>query len=199
MEQPWFQPLVWMDYRLAVVFTVILPLVLLIWAFAGKSDAIQHLLVIYWRVASLLLITVYLMIGALPISFISALAARILIPVSLWFWVDINEDIDDQSQSPLKLAFTSWRWAITVYMAIGSLVQLPFLSCAFSSKDAILATPYCRVWLDPPWGFKQLFHTDADPAVLGFFGLIGLTFYVLCFAYFLFIRLGKEGRSATGH
>jgi len=95
MEQPWFQPLVWMDYRLAVVFTVILPLVLLIWAFAGKSDAIQHLLVIYWRVASLLVITVYLMIGALPISFISALAARILIPVSLWFWVDINEDIDE--------------------------------------------------------------------------------------------------------
>lgn len=198
MEQPWFQPLVWMDYRLAVVFTVILPLVLLIWAFAGKSDAIQHLLVIYWRVASLLVITVYLMIGALPISFISALAARILIPVSLWFWVDINEDIDDQSQSPLKLAFTSWRWAITVYMAIGSLLQLPFLSCAFSSKDAILTTPYCRVWLDPPWGFKEIFHANADPEVLGFFGLLGLTFYVLCFAYFLFIRLGKEGRSATG-
>jgi hypothetical protein len=31
---------------------------------------------------------------------------------------------------------------------------------------------------------------------LGFFGLVGLSFYTLYFAHFLLIRLGKQGRSA---
>ena len=62
---------VWMDYRLAVLFTIAIPLFLLIWAFVKNSEAIQHLLIIYWRVASLLAITVYLMIAAAPISFLT--------------------------------------------------------------------------------------------------------------------------------
>ncbi|EDZ95411.1 conserved hypothetical protein [Limnospira maxima CS-328] len=75
-----------MDYRLAVIFTIILPLILLIWALVEKLEAITHLLIIYWRVASLLMITLYLMIAAIPIGFICAIASRILIPISLWFW-----------------------------------------------------------------------------------------------------------------
>ena len=51
---------------------------------------------IYWRVASLLAITVYLMIGGLSVSFVTALLAKILIPLSLWFWVDLNEEIREQ-------------------------------------------------------------------------------------------------------
>jgi len=83
---------VWADYRLAVVFTVFLPLILLIWAFVQKSESIQRLLSIYWKVASLLMITVYLMIGGLTFSFIAGVMARILIPLSLWFWEDLNEE-----------------------------------------------------------------------------------------------------------
>jgi len=44
----------------------------------------------------LLAITIYLLIAALPVGFISGLMARILIPISLWFWVDLNEEIEDQ-------------------------------------------------------------------------------------------------------
>ncbi len=90
----WFRSLVWMDYRLAVLFTVLIPLVLLIWAFVQKADGIQRLLTIYWRVSSLLMITVFLMIGGFQVSFISSLIARILIPISLWFWVDLNDEIE---------------------------------------------------------------------------------------------------------
>ena len=68
----WFEPLIWMDFRLAVIFTVLIPLILLLWAFAQKTAVIQSLLIIYWRVASLLAITVYLQIGSLPISFITS-------------------------------------------------------------------------------------------------------------------------------
>jgi hypothetical protein len=106
------ESLVWTDYRLAVLFTVFLPLVLLVWAFIRKSEAIQLLLTIYWKVASLLMITVYLMIGGFSIGFITGLMARILIPMTLWFWEDLNEEIREQPNSALRFAFVSWRWAV---------------------------------------------------------------------------------------
>jgi hypothetical protein len=196
---PWFQPLVWMDYRLSVLFTISIPLVVLIWAVVAKAEAIVRLSIIYWRVASLLAITVYLMIAALPVSFVSSVIARALIPACLWFWEDLNEEIADQPQSPLKLAFTAWRWAITVYSGLGALAQLPFLSCAFKSQIQVIDEPFCRVWLDPPWLYKQMFHPTANPQFLGLLGLIGLAIYVIYLSYFVLIRLGKQGRSATGN
>lgn len=193
----WFEPLVWADYRIAVLFTVIIPLVLLIWAFVQKAESLQRLLIIYWRVASLLLITVYLMIASLPIAFISAFLVRLLIPISLWFWIDINDDIDDQPQSPLKLAVTSWRWAMTVYNILSALALIPFLPCAFSQGS--INTPYCTVWLKAPWLYKQYFHPNYAPAFLGFLGFVGLAIYVFYLCYFVLVRLGKEGRSAMEH
>ena len=173
---PWFQPLVWMDYRLSVLLTISIPLVVLIWAVVAKAEAIVRLSIIYWRVASLLAITLYLMMAALPVSFVSSVIGRALIPACLWFWEDLNEEIADRPQSPLKLAFTAWRWAITVY-----------------------SEPFCRVWLDPPWLYKQMFHPTANPQFLGLLGLIGLAIYVIYLSYFVLIRLGKQGRSATGN
>ena len=96
LESSLLRSLVWTDYRLAVLFTVLLPLVLMIWALVRKNEPIHHLFTIYWKVASLLMVTVYLMIGGFQISFLAALMARILIPVALWFWVDLNEEIDEQ-------------------------------------------------------------------------------------------------------
>ena len=87
----WFRPLIWMDYRLGVLLAVIIPLVLLIWALFQRQEAMQRLLIIYWRVASLLMITVYLMVPAWgtdnsafehlcgQIGFITALMAFLLL------------------------------------------------------------------------------------------------------------------------
>jgi len=194
----WLPSLVWTDYRLAVLFTVLLPLVLLIWTLVSRSDAIQSLLVIYWRVSSLLAITVYLLIGALPVGFIAGWLAKILIPVALWFWADLNEEIREQPASRLKLAFTSWRWAVSIYCGLGALAQIPVLRCALMSTDALLKEPFCRIWLDPPWAFREAFHATTKPFFLGFLALIGLGIYVLYFGYFVLVRLGRQGRSATG-
>lgn len=198
VNSPWFQPLVWTDYRLAVLFTILIPLILLIWAFVEKAEAMVRLLIIYWRVASLLAITVYLMIAALPISFGVSLLARALIPVSLWFWVDLNEEIDDRPQSPLKLSFTSWRWAVTIYSALGAIAQIPFINCSFKSQSQLMDEPFCRVWLDAPWMYKDIFHHNGNVQFLGFLGLVGLVVYVIYLSYFVLIKLGKQGRSATG-
>jgi Protein of unknown function (DUF3177) len=182
-----------------VLLTVSIPLVVLIWAIFAKADAIARLLMIYWRVASLLAITLYLMMAALPISFVSSVMGRALIPACLWFWEDLNDEIADRPQSSLKLAFTAWRWAITVYSGLGALAQIPFLTCAFKSQIQVIDEPFCSVWFDPPWLYKQMFHAKATPQFLGFMGLTGLAIYVVYLSYFVLIRLGKQGRSATGN
>ncbi len=191
----WFRPFVWIDYRLAVLFLVIIPLILLIWAFVQKAEGIQRLLTIYWRVASLVAITIYLMIAQYPVSFISGLMARILIPISLWFWVDLNDEIEYQTSGSLKFIFTSWRWATTVYCLLGTLAFIPFLGCAFSGN--MLKTAYCRVWFEAPLLFKEYFHANSKAEFLGFLGIISLVIYVLYLSYFILIKLGKQGRSAT--
>ncbi|AVH72541.1 DUF3177 family protein [Nostoc sp. 'Lobaria pulmonaria (5183) cyanobiont'] len=191
----WFRPFVWIDYRLAVLFLVIIPLILLIWAFVQKAEGIQRLLAIYWRVSSLVAITIYLMIAQYPVSFISGLIAQILIPISLWFWVDINDEIEYQTSGTLKFIFTSWRWATTVYCFLGTLAFIPFLRCAFSGN--MLKTPYCSVWFEAPLLFKEYFHANSKAEFLGFLGITSLVIYVLYLSYFVLIKLGKQGRSAT--
>jgi hypothetical protein len=196
MSQSLIQSLIWTDYRIALLFTVILPLFLLVWAFAQKVEAIQRLLAIYWRVASLLAITVYLMIGSHPVGFVAGFCARLLIPLGLWFWVDLNEEIADQFQTPLKLAFTSWRWAVSIYCGLGAIASLPFLQCGFSKLA--FDSEFCQAWLYPPFGFRALLHPTTKPEFLGFLGIVALIIYTLYLGYFVVFRLGKQGRSATG-
>ncbi|MDB9474477.1 DUF3177 family protein [Dolichospermum circinale] len=195
MTEVWFRPYVWMDYWLELLFVLIIPIILLIWVFVQKSEAMQRLLTIYWRVASLLAISIYLMIGGFGVGFISALMARILIPIALWFWVDINDEIEYHPQGPLKLVFTSWRWATTVYCSLGALALLPFLRCAFSAN--MLKTPYCSVWLEAPLVFKEYFHHNSTPAFLGFLGIVTLGFYIVYLSYFVAFKLSRYGRSTT--
>ena len=188
----WFQPLIWMDFRLAVIFTVLMPLILLLWAFAQKTIVIQSLLIIYWRVASLLAIAVYLGIGSSPLTFIASFVAQTLIPLSLWYWADINEEINDLPDRPLKLGFVAWRWATTIYSTLGAIATIPFLSCAFSTAK----TDYCQAWFKPSWLYYQFFHANSNPGFLSFLGILGLISYTLYLVYFLVVRLGKQGRSA---
>lgn len=142
METVWFRPLVWLDYRLAVFFAVFLPVVILIWSLLTKTESITRLLVIYWRVASLLMITTYLMIPSWPIGFVSAVAAKILIPISLWFWVDLNEEIRDLPDKGIKIFTTAWRWAVTIYFVVGALPIYHFFPALLAKMLSIL--PFVR-------------------------------------------------------
>lgn len=188
------QSLVWTDYRLAVIFTVLFPLMLLVWALVARAEILQQLLVIYWKVSSLLVITLYLMIAELPFGFLTAVMARVLMPISLWFWADLNEEIREQPFSLLKLAFTAWRWSLTFYCSLGVLLQLPFLRCAFSR--AVFVGDSCQVWLEAPTLFRQSFHAGFTPGFLGFWGILALVIYMLTLSYFIFFKLGRQGRSA---
>jgi hypothetical protein len=204
-DAPWLsQAIVWTDFRIAVLLTVVIPLVLLIWSTVSQSDPVTKLLGIYWRVASLLAIALYLLIAALPIGYLVAWLGRMLLPISLWFWVDVNEEIEEMPSSPFKLAITSWRWAMTIYSAFGVLFQVPSLSCAFAPHTEIVkqaemtSATVCNVWLQAPWGFRELLHGTTKPWFLGGLGILGLVIYALYMSYFVFFRLGRSKRSAMG-
>jgi hypothetical protein len=190
----WFQPLVWTDYRLALVLMAIVPLLLLLWAFLQRTEVIYKSLSIYWRVASLLAIGIYLAISSSPLSFPVLLAAKLLIPISLWFWLDLNEEISDLPARPLKSVFNVWRWATTIYGIVSAAALVPFLSCMTSAGAT--KTPFCQAWFQPPWQYHQLFHSRYKPDFLGTVGIIALIIYALYLIYFLVVRLGKQGRSA---
>jgi len=194
MQDAWLRSLVWTDYRLAVLFTLILPVVILIWATVQQSNAIVRLLLVYWRVSSLLLITVYLLMPGWSVGYVTGFAARLLVPLSLWFWVDLNEDITEQPPSILRLVLTSWRWAVTGYCLLGALIYVPFLSCAFSRETR--ATSFCQVWLEPSLAYKGIFHGAYKPEFMAFWGGVAFFIYLMSFAYFIIVRLGKQGRSA---
>lgn len=188
--------LVWTDCRLALVFLVFFPLGLLVWAIIENAQPISRLLVIYLRVASLLLITMYLMMAQVPLSFVTLFLALLLVPVSLWFWVDLNEEIDDR-RGKLKLALTSWRWATTLFCLISAAVLSPSLGCA-GSKTAI-ATDQCQVWLEPAYGVASIVHASSGVSRINILATLALILYGFYFGYFLLFRLSKQGRSATGY
>ncbi|BAZ41494.1 hypothetical protein NIES4101_74600 [Calothrix sp. NIES-4101] len=194
MKDVWFRWLVWLDFRLAILFTLVIPLGLFIGAFLQKNQTMQHLLAIYWRVASLFAITLYLAIAQYQVSFISGLMARILIPLSLWFWVDLNDEIEYQPNSLMKLVLNSWRWATTFYCALSAIASIPFVGCAFSAIN--LKSNYCQVWFEAPLAFKNIFHQNTTAAFLGILGILGLILYVIFLGYFVIFKLGKQGRTA---
>lgn len=193
MEDSLLRSLVWLDFRLAVIFTVIAPLALLIWAFRAKNQAIWRSLTIYWRVSLLLAITVYLLMAALPIGFFTGWGARILIPISLWFWQDLNEDIN-RSKGQLPLIYTSWRWAMAAYCAVGTIFGTTFLGCGFTPLEQL--GDRCKILLEAPIQFKSIFHNGVSVDTLAFGAIVALIVYVVCFGAFIIFSLPKQGRIA---
>ena len=105
MNELTYRALVWLTYRLAATFAVGVPLVLLMWSAWRREPMVLRLLGIYWKVASLMAISLLLLMDQRPLGYATAAVAPVLMVISLWFWVDINEELADQpSWRPLPLA-----------------------------------------------------------------------------------------------
>ncbi|AFZ47883.1 hypothetical protein Cyast_1930 [Cyanobacterium stanieri PCC 7202] len=194
MEDTLLRALVWTNYKLFLVFCLLFPLGLSVWSLFAKIPSIQRLLLIFWRVASLLAIAIYLFIPVWQLGYLAWFIGHILIVISLWFWVDINDEIQDLPKSPLRLLLTSWRWATSIYGILGAIAFTPFLRCTFSEDAAV--EKVCRAWLEAPWHYKSWFHPNATTGFLGFLGMSGLIIYGIYLLYFLVFRLIKQGRIA---
>ncbi|MFN9997197.1 MAG: DUF3177 family protein [Pseudanabaena sp.] len=193
MDASLIRQLVWLDYRLAMLFVVFFPFGLLCWAFRSSSEAVKRSLLLYWRVASLFLITIYLAIGSLSISFISGIVAEILMVLALWFWQDLNEDIEASRQS-LGPVYLGWRWATTIYCGVSVILRTLFANCAFAKIEQL--SDNCKIWFEPPLSFSNTFHHGVPVENLAFFGAVGGIVYGLYLFSFLAFSLPKTGRIA---
>ncbi len=193
MDATLIRQLVWLDYRLALLLLAFIPFCLLVWAFRIDSEAIKRSLLLYWRVASLVLITIYLAIGSLGISYISGIVAAVLIVLALWFWQDLNEDIE-ASRKSLRPIYLGWRWATTVYCSLSVVFRLLFANCAFI--DAEQLSDICKIWFEPPLSFSTIFHNSVPVENLAFIGAVGGIVYMLYLFFFLAFSLPKTGRIA---
>ena len=196
-----YRILVWLDFRLAALFAIGLPLVLLVWCALRQERALQRLLAIYWKVASLLLIAVLLLSNRSALGLALLVVAPLLMAAVLWFWVDLNEELADfPIWRGLPLTVRIWRWSLTLYGLALAALACTALPCLAGGLDR----PICSAWLEAPGAlhgvlaqvFGFVFGGRWTPAVAGFLGYAGLAGYGVGILQWLLVRLPRQGRVA---
>ena len=199
-SEPFVRSLVWTDFRVAVALFVVVPFALLAASVAARvprqpddrsesAETVLRLMTSYWQASSLLLLTVALNIQEANFGVFAGLAAQAMIVVSLWWWTDLNGELDD---APLSRAFRAWRLPASVAAAGGVLVQLPFQGCV--GAPSLAGDAFCAPWLEPPKFAAGLVGLDVSPA-LGTVANIGCLLYFAVLAYYATVLLPTVGRS----
>ena len=201
MPDPLYRSLVWLDVRLGLLFAVGLPLVLLVWATIRREGALQRLLGLYWKVASLQLIALLLLTARRPLGNVLLVIAPLLILAVLWLWVDLNEELADMpTWRGLPLTVRIWRWSLTFYCIGAAVLAASALPCLGGSIER----PLCAVWLEAPGSLHGvlaqllgfIFGARWTPGIAGFVGFAGLAAYVVGLFQWLVVRLPRLGRVA---
>ena len=200
MENLSYSIFVNLTYHLAAYFAVGLPCVLMIWSYAQKEASMIRLMSIYWKVSSLLAISMLLLTNQRPIGYLITFLAPILMVLSVWFWVDLNEELADLPPwRALPLTVRIWRWALSGFGLVATLVSAMSLSCMNSTS-----LPRCMAWVDGPQGLHQLlakvfaflFGGSWTEPVAAFIGYLALIAYTVGLLQWLLVRLPKQGRIA---
>ncbi len=200
MEELQHIKLVWLAYHLAATFALGVPLVLLTWASIQKEASIVRLLSIYWKNATLMAISMLLLTGEKGIGFLISFIAPLLMVTSVWFWIDLNEELEDLPYwRALPLTVKLWRWALSWFGVLYTSLGLYSLSCLNNTNSS-----KCLAWIEVPQGFHQvikklfdfLFGANWTEALAAFVGYLALLAYIVGFLQWLLIRLPKQGRIA---
>lgn len=199
-SEPWVRSLVWTDFRVAVALFVVAPFALLAASVVARvprtpddrstsAETVLRLMTSYWQASSLLLLTVALNIQEANFGVFCGLAAQFMIVVSLWWWSDLNDELDD---APLSRAFRAWRLPTSVAAAGGVVVQLPFQGCV--GAPSLAGDAFCAPWLEPPKFAAGLVGLEPSPA-LGAVADIGCLLYFAVLSYYATVLLPTVGRS----
>ena len=195
-----YRVLVWLTYRLAATMALGLPLVLLIWSTWRRDAVVQRLMGLYWKVATLMGISLLLLTDERPIGYITALVAPVLMAVSIWFWVDLNEELADQPLwRPLPLTVRLWRWTFSGFALLSVVMSVTALGC-------VEAPPLraCAAWLEAPQRMHQgvelvfdfVFGGEWTRTVAAFLGYTALVAYLAGALQWMLVRLPRYGRVA---
>lgn len=207
-SESWVRALVWTDFRIAVAFFVVVPLVLLSWAIVERvpssgddngvdsrspvAETVLRYMTSYWQASSLLLLTVALNIQESNLGVFAGLFAQAMIVVGLWWWDDLNEELA-LAEGNLCRAFVTWRWIASVAAVVGVGIQAPFQSC--NGSPAPLSTDaWCAPWLEPPRFAASVIGLEASPTLQSL-AVAGCTLYALVLVYYAAILLPTVGRS----
>ena len=200
LTEPQFQLLVWLSYRIAATFAFGLPLFLFIWAKISNSSAIDRLLSIYWKVSSLYAINLLFLSGDNQLGQIILFTSPILMVGSIWFWIDLNEEIEEMFvYKPIALTTRIWRWTLSFWGVLNTCLHLFTWKCLSS-----ISSTYCDTWREVPYNsfmttkviIKFILGGNWTTAFATFFAYLALVLYLIGLLQWLLIQLPKNGRFA---
>ena len=200
MTEAQFQILVWLSYRIAATFAFGLPLFLLIWAKISNVSSIDRLLSIYWKVSSLYAINLLFLSDENQLGQLISFISPILMVSSIWFWVDLNEEIDEMSvYKPIALTTRIWRWTLSFWCILNTGLHLFSWRCLNSISGS-----YCDTWREIPYNsflttkiiIKFILGGNWTTAVATFFAYLALILYGIGFIQWLIMQFPKNGRFA---
>ncbi len=195
-----FQILVWLSYRLAATFAFGVPLFLLIWSKIAKEAPIERLLSIYWKISSLYGISILFLSSEAQIGYLISFIAPILMICSVWFWIDINEEIEEMPlYNSISLTTKIWRWCLSLWGILHLGLNIVSWQC-LSSIDS----SYCNIWRELPLNsymstkvmIKFILGGNWTIGTANFLGYLALIFYLLGLLQWLILQLPKGGRIA---
>ena len=195
-----FQILVWLSYRIAATFAFGLPFVLLIWAKVSNRSSIDRLLSIYWKVSSLYAINLLFLSIESQLGQLISFIAPILMLSSIWFWVDLNEEIDEMPlYKPIALTTRIWRWNISFWCVLNTGLHLFSWRCLNSINEN-----YCDTWREIPFHsfittktiIKFVLDGNWSTGFATFFAYLSLTLYLIGLLQWLIMQFPKNGRFA---
>ncbi len=200
MSEISYRSLVWLSYRLGATFAFGIPLVLFIWSTIKKEPSIIRLLSIYWKVASLMLVSMLLLTGNRSIGYLTSFLSPFLMIICVWFWIDLNEELREfPPKKALPFVLKAWRWALSGYGCFYASLSFKSLNCLNQIESY-----QCPLWREAPSGLNQvikntfnfLFGASWTEVLSAFVGYLGLIIYIVGLVQWLIIRFPKKGRIA---
>lgn len=162
----WLRALARADFVAAVALTVVAPLVLLVRALCMARREELWALLRYWRASSLLMVTVYLLIGERRAAFPAGLAARLLIARTL---------LGDRAATGSAGWYDRWQRLTAGYCLAGAALTAPMLRGLVADE----LPPLCRAYVEPTQEFGALLHPGVPRETLGRAGLVGLGLFLI--------------------
>ena len=119
---------------------------------------------------------------------------------SIWFWVDLNEEIDAMFiYKPISLTTRVWRWTLSFWGILNTGLHLFSWKCFNSINEN-----YCNTWKEIPYNsfittktiIKFILGGNWTTAFATFFAYLALILYLIGLIQWLIMQLPKNGRFA---